>query len=142
MPGNLSDYAENKILDLLVRGVAFSALPAVFVSLHTASPTDANIAGTEVTLAAWPSYVRLNAANAGLVGTGFTVAAAGALSNAQLLTWPANNGAGSVVVSHVGIYDAAVAGNLLWWMPATAIRTLQTGDILSIAVGTLALALD
>lgn len=41
MPGNLSDYAENKVLDLLVRGVAFSAPAAVFASLHTASPTDA-----------------------------------------------------------------------------------------------------
>ena len=142
MPGNLSDFAENKVLDLLVRGVAFSAPAAVFASLHTANPTDANTAGTEVTTAAWPSYVRLNAANGGAVGTGFTPAAAGALTNAQVLTWPANNGAGTVIVSHVGIYDALTGGNLLWWMPATAARSIQPGDIIAQAVGTVAISLD
>ena len=142
MPGNLSDYAENKMLDLLVRGVAFTPPAAVFISLHTASPTDANTAGTEVTTTAWPSYVRINAANGGAVATGFTAAAGGALSNAQLLTWPTNNGAGTVTITHQGFYDALTGGNLLFWAPLATPRAIQQGDNISSAVGTIALSAD
>jgi len=106
-----SSYAGNKILDLLLRGVAFSAPSRVWISLHTADPalTGAN----EVSLVAWPAYARQDPAGGEAAATGFSPADAKTTRNALWIAFPAIDGASPVTVTHFAIWDAATAGNCL-----------------------------
>lgn len=130
-----SDYSETNVLQSTLRGVAFPVPAGVFIALFTADPTDANVTAGEVTTTAMPAYARQNAAGIGTIDTGWTAPANGVSSNAKAITFPANNGAGPIVVTHIGIYDAATSGNLLYHAPLTTTKTLQVGDVLAYGIG-------
>lgn len=133
-----STYAGNKILDLLFRGVAFTAPSRVWISLHTADP---GLAGAnEVSTGAWPAYARQDPAQGGAVGGGFSAAASKATENALQVLYPANNGAGTVTVTHFAIWDAASAGNCLFAGALTAAKAIAVTDEIVIRVGELDLA--
>lgn len=121
-----STYAANAILNKFMRGVGFAAPARVYVSLHTADP--ANTGANEVTLAAWPAYVRRDPANAGAVGTGFTAASAKVLFNAIDILWPVHDGAGNITITHVAVWDALTGGNCLFTGALTAARTISPTD--------------
>ena len=133
-----STFAGNKLLDLLCRGVAWVAPTRVYVSLHTADP--GNTGASEVSTAAWPAYVRKDAANGGAVGTGFTAAASKATSNALELLWPAHNGAANITVTHYALWDAVTAGNCLHSGPLTAAKTIGPTDEIVLHAGELDIA--
>lgn len=130
-----SNYTENNIVETTLRGQAFPVPTSVYIALFTADPTDANVTANEVQTAAWPAYVRKDAADGGLIATGWTASADGVSSNAKTVTFPANNGAGSVTITHIGLYDAANGGNLLYHAPLTSSKTLLVGDVLSFGIG-------
>lgn len=127
----LSDYAENKFIDLLVRGQTFTPPATTYVGLLTAAPSDAG-GGTEVT---GGSYARVavtsSLANwAGTQAAGSTVASSGTggtTSNNGSITFPAPT-ANWGVVTHFAVYDAATAGNLLFWAALTTAKTINNGD--------------
>ena len=136
-----SDFAENKLIDWLFRGQALGITGAsaaagtgptsLFVGLLTAAPTDST-AGTEIT---GGSYARVavvsSLANwAGTQSAASTVASSGAsgtTSNNAVITFPAPT-ANWGVVTHVGVYDASTAGNLLFFSPLTVNKTVNNGD--------------
>lgn len=132
-----SNYTETNILQTTLRGIAFPVPTGIHIALFTADPTDANVTANEVTVAAMPAYARQNAAGAGTIDTGWSAPADGISSNAKVITFPANNGAAAITVTHIGIYDAATGGNLLYHAPLVSSKTLQVGDVLSFGVGTL-----
>lgn len=132
-----SNYSEANIIETTLRGAAFPVPAGTFLALFTADPTDANITANEVGIAALPAYVRQDCAAGGLIATGWTAPSDGVSSNAKALTFPANNGAGAVTVTHIGLYDAASGGNLLYHAPLTASKTLQVGDVISFAIGSI-----
>jgi hypothetical protein len=132
-----SDYTETNILQTTLRGIAFPVPSAIYIALFTADPTDANVTAGEVTTAQIPAYARVNAAGAGAIATGWSAPANGVTSNANVITFQANNGTNPVTVTHIGIYDAATVGNLLYHAPLATAKTLQVGDVLSFGVGTL-----
>ncbi len=132
-----SNYTENNIIETTLRGAAFPVPSGIYLALFTADPTDANIVANEVSTAAWPAYARQNAAAGGAISTGWTAPVDGVTSNAKAITFPANNGAGNVTVTHMGIYDAASGGNLLYHAPLTASKTLQPSDVISFSIGSL-----
>lgn len=135
---NFSDYTEANIINATLRGVAFPLPAATYISLHTANPTDANTTSTEVQVGAFPAYARQDAAAGGAISSGWTApSASGSSSNAKAVTFPANNGAGAVVITHIGIYDAASGGNLLYHGALTVAKTLQVSDVLAFSVGSL-----
>jgi hypothetical protein len=142
MPNNFSDYTETNIIQSTLRGVAFPVASAIYIALFTADPTDANITANEFKVANLPAYVRQNAAGAGTIDTGWAAPANGVSSNAKVVTFPANNGAAAITATHVGIYDAATGGNLLYAAPLTSAKTLQIGDVLSFGIGTLTVTVD
>lgn len=127
----MSDYLENKIIDWLFRSQAFTPPATLHVGLLTAAPADTG-GGTEVS---GGSYARVavtgSLANfAGTQSAGSTVASSGTggtTSNNGAVTFPAPT-ANWGVVTHFGIYDAASAGNLLFWAPLTASKTVNNGD--------------
>jgi hypothetical protein len=129
MAGNLSDWLENALLDWAMGGTSPTRPTARHVGLLTAAPTDAG-GGTEVS---GSGYSRQAAT--------FGAAAAGATSNDSALTFTAAGGSWGTV-THIGIYSDSTAGNLLWWGPLTASKTVGDGDSLVFAAGDIDLALD
>jgi hypothetical protein len=124
----MSNYLENALINVTLRGVAFTAPAAVYVALFTSDPTDAG-SGAEVT---GGSYAR----------TAVTFAAPSngvSLSNADCTFTQATAAWGTV--GWIGIYDASTAGNLLYHSPLDASKTIDNGDIFKIASGSLSVTL-
>lgn len=118
----LSDYAENELLDHLLGTGAYTMPTTVYVGLSTGSFGDDN-SGTELT---GNNYSRQSIS--------FGAAASGTASNDAAVEFSAATGSWGVV-SHFGLFDAAIAGNLLIHGALTASKTIETGDILKIAIG-------
>lgn len=127
----MTDYVENKIVDWLFRGQTFTPPASLYVGLLTAAPSD-SAAGTEVT---GGSYARVAVVSsmtnwAGTQGAATTVASSGTsatTSNNGAVTFPAPT-ANWGVATHFGVYDAASAGNLLFYAALTASKTINNGD--------------
>lgn len=136
-----SDYLETGIIQATLRGIALPTPSAIFIALFTADPTDANITANELSSAAMPAYTRMNAAGGGAIASGWTAPANGVTSNANVITFPANNGAAAVTITHIGIYDALAVGNLLYHAPLVSPKTLQPGDVISFAVGSITITI-
>lgn len=137
----LSDFAENKLIDFLLRGQALGITGAsaaaatgptsTYVALLTANATDVG-GGTEVT---GGSYARV-AVVSSLANWAGTQAAAstavssgtnGTTSNNIALTFPAPAATWGVVTG-IGVYDAAAAGNLLFYSALTTNKTINAFD--------------
>ncbi len=141
----MTDYLENKLIDWLLRGQAYTPPATVYVGLLTAAPSD-SAAGTEVT---GGGYARV-AVTAGTSAwnntqgntTGASSGSDGTAENADVITFPAPSASwGSV--THFGIYDAASAGNLLIQAALTTPKTINNGDAApSFAVGALSFQVD
>lgn len=142
----LSDYLENKIIDYVLRGQAFTAPATVYVGLFTATPSDTG-GGTEVT---GGSYARV-AVTSSLANWAGTQAAAsttastgtsGTTSNNASITFPAPTANWGTITS-IGIFDAATTGNLLIWGALTTNKTVNNGDAApSFAAAALSFQLD
>ncbi len=141
-----SDYLENKFIDFLLRGQSFTAPTNVYVALLTAAPTDAG-GGTEVT---GGSYARVQVASAlaswaGTQSAGSTAVSSGTggqTSNNAAIAFPAPT-ANWGVITHFGIYDASVSGNLLYWAALSTSKTVNNNDAApSFAIGALTITED
>jgi hypothetical protein len=120
-----STYLANKLLDLPVGGTAFSAPATLYFGLYTSAP-GAGGGGTEVS---GGSYARASLANN---TTNFPAASSGAKSNATAITWPTAAASWGVVTA-VGVFDAASAGNLLYYATISS-KTVDSNDTVSIPV--------
>lgn len=132
-----SDYLEEKIIETTLRGAVMPAPSNIYIALFTADPSDANTTANEVQVANWPAYARQSAAQGGAIATGWTAASNGVSSNAKIVSFPANNGASPVAVTHLALYDALSGGNMLYHAPLVSSKTLQVGDVLSFGIGAL-----
>lgn len=103
----------NKWLDML-RAQAFTAPAATYIKLHTGDP------GAAATSNASGVTTRQSAT--------FSAASSGAiaLSNA-----PAFSMTGTETISHISVWDASSAGNLLWTAALTASKSVVSGDTLT-----------
>lgn len=142
----LTDYAENKIVDHVFRGTAYSETTpsAYYVALFTSACTD-SAAGTEVTGGSY-ARVAINRSTSGWNGTHGTTTGAssgtnGTISNAGAITFPAAT-ADWGTVTYFGIYDASAAGNLVICSSLTASRTITNGATPSFGAGALTIQLD
>jgi hypothetical protein len=125
-----SDFLENELLDHVLRGPA-NAYPSpvqVFVSLHTASPGDTGVPANEV---AGGGYTRQPG--------NFAAAVAGATTNTGNIAF---TNMPAVTVTHVAIYDALTAGNLLFHGALTAPQVVNAGDTFVFNAGDLDVSLD
>lgn len=126
-----SDYLENKIIDWLLRGQAFTPPATVYVALFTSAPSDTG-GGTEVS---GGSYARVavtsSMANwAGTQSAGSTVASSGTggtTSNNGAITFPAPT-ANWGVVTAFGLFDSSSSGNLLIYGNLSVSKTINNGD--------------
>jgi hypothetical protein len=141
----LTDYFENKLIDQIFRGQAFTFPASLYIGLLTAAPSD-SAAGTEV---AGGAYARVAVAGslanwAGTQGAGTTVASSGTggtTSNNGVITFPTPS-AGWGVVGWVGIYDASSAGNLLAYAALSVSKTINQGDAVTFPAASLTFQID
>jgi hypothetical protein len=136
----MSDYLENKLVDQLFRGQSAPTTTTLYVALLTAAPSDSG-GGTEVS---GGSYTRVaitsSLANwAGTQAAASTVASSGTggqTSNNAAITFP-TPAATWGLVTHFGIYDAASAGNLLFWGALTISKTINQADTVTFPAASL-----
>lgn len=127
----MSDYLENKLVDLTLRGQAFTAPATLYFGLHTAAPTG-DVTGTEVTGGAY-ARVAVTASLANFAGTqsaGSTAASSGTggvTSNNNAITFPAPT-ANWGTVGWWSVWDASTGGNLLFHGALTTSKTINNGD--------------
>jgi hypothetical protein len=130
----MSDYLEGQLRAHIFRTASFTKPTGLFVSLHTANPTDAGN-GAEVSGGA---YARVSRAP---LDANWTApdATGGVTANAAAITFPAPT-ANWGVVTHFAIWDASTAGNMLVYGALTTPKTINNGDAApSFAIGALAI---
>jgi len=125
---SFTNFLETEILDHVFGGNAYSAPGTLYVGLFTAAPSDTG-GGTEVS---GGGYVRQSAA---FSVTGNTA------SNSASIEYPTAT-ASYGTVTHVGIFDASSAGNLMAYASLTASKAIDTGDVFRIPTGDLDVTLD
>ena len=145
MANNASDYLELKLLQHIFAnngGSAYTspATDAIYVSLHTGSPADANDGANEVVVGS-TSYARSNASGA-LTWTVSQSSGTTTAVNDQAIAFPQATANYNADVTHIGIYDAATSGNLLFHGALTVSKTVTTGDTFQINAGALTITLE
>ena len=120
----MSNFLENELYDHVLRNAAYTSPSSLYVSLHTADPTDAGT-GTEVS---GGSYAR----------TAVTMGAPtnGSGTNSADVQFPQATGDWGTV-THIGIWDASTSGNMLFHTPLDTSKNITTGDVFKIASGSL-----
>jgi hypothetical protein len=103
----------NKWLDML-RGTAFSAPTGAYVKLHTGDPGATATANTSA----------VNTRNQ----VTWSAASGGALTLASLGSYSMT---ASEIVSHISVWDASTAGNVLFTGALSSAKTVANGDTLS-----------
>lgn len=126
----LSDHAEKLLLDWLMTTGSATRPTNWYVALYTSAPSDSG-GGTEV-----------SGSNYSRQAVTFDAASTpgGTTSNSNELTFTASGG-NFGTVSHIGIFDAATDGNLLWHGALSASKTINDGDALVFAVGNIDLTI-
>ena len=125
-----SDYLEDKVLDHVFGGNAYTAPATLYVALYTVAPTDTG-GGTEVT---GGSYARQSGAFT-VSGTNPTTA-----SNSAAIEYPTATADYGTVVA-VGILDASSGGNLLAYANLDTSKSVTTGDVFRFDTGDLDITL-
>lgn len=127
----LSDFAEKLLLDWLMTTGTATRPTAWYLALYTAAPSDSG-GGTEVSGSGYSRQaISFDAASS----------PAGTTQNSALVEFEASGGSWGTV-THIGIFDAATSGNLLWHGALTTARTVGDGDKLQFAVGAVELTLE
>jgi hypothetical protein len=124
----ISNYLEDALINGTLRATTFTAPAAVYVSLHTADPTDAGT-GTEVS---GGSYIRQAAT--------FAAPSNGSSATDADVTFPQATGNWGTI-GWIGIWDAQTTGNMLYHTALDTSKAIDTGDIFKIATGSLTVTL-
>jgi|TARA_R110000851_G_C13037400_1_gene561815 hypothetical protein len=117
-----SDYLEEKILDATLKGGTFPTISSAHLAVFIGDPTDTGSGGAE---GSWTNYARQAIA--------FGTISGGAVDNSAQVQFPALVGS-NVTISHIGIFDAASSGNLLYHTALASSKTLTADDVLSFAI--------
>jgi hypothetical protein len=124
----MSNYLENALINATLRNTSYTSPSVVYIGLYTSDPTDADT-GTEVT---GGSYARQ--------AVTFGAPSDGVSTNTAAIEFPQATGTWGTV-GWIGIEDASTGGNLLYHTALDASKTIATGDIFKIAIGSLSVTL-
>lgn len=122
----MSDYLENALINAVLRATAFTSPATIYLALYTADPTDAKT-GAEVT---GGSYARQSIA--------FNAPTNGASTNSAQVSFASMP---AVTVTHVGLLDAATAGNLLFHGALASSKIVAAGNTFLVAAGDITVTL-
>lgn len=118
----MSDFLEVELRKHIFRTGSMTKPAALHVSLHTANPTDAGT-GTEVS---GGSYARVSVPPLD-ANWSAPDATGGVTANVADITFPSPT-ANWGVITHVAIWDAATAGNMICYAALSASKTVNSGD--------------
>lgn len=124
----LSNYLENALLNHVLRNTAMTSPTTVYLALFTSNPAE-DASGTEVSGGA---YARQSVA--------FDAPSDGVCDNTSGIEFPQATGDWGTV-THVGLFDAETAGNLLWYGALAASKTINTDDQFGMVAGALDVSL-
>ena len=127
---SFSNFLETEILDHVFAGAAYTAPTTLYLALYTAAPGETG-GGTEVS-ATGTAYARQSVA--------FTTTGNTTSNNASVEYSTATATFGTV--THVGVFDAATAGNLMAYAALSSSKTIETGDVFRVPTGDLDITLD
>lgn len=144
----LSDFAENKIIDALMRAQTIGTPVTWYVALYTTACSDTG-GGTEVPNSNNYSRASLGASLANWAGTqsaGSTVASSGTggvTSNNTVITFATPSGTWGTV-THAGLVDSGTwgGGNLWVCIDINPDKTINSGDTVSFAAGALTVTMQ
>jgi len=119
-----TDYLETQVLNHVLRNTPYSGPTVVYAALFTSAPDDTG-GGTEVS---GGSYARQ--------AVTFTAPAPDSVSNTADVTFPVATVDWGTIVAFA-IFDAASAGNMLYYASLTASRTVLTSDQFRFPLGQL-----
>ena len=125
---SFSNYLENKVLDHVFGGSAYTAPATLYVGLFTSDPGETG-SGTEVS---GGSYARQTIT--------FTVTGSQASSSAAVEFPTATASWGTI--TYAAVYDAVSGGNLLASGALTTSKTIDSGDVFRIPSGDFDIDLD
>ena len=125
---SFSNYLETKVLAHTFSNTAYTSPSTVYVGLFTSSPSEDG-SGTEVS---GGSYARQSGA--------FTTSNNTATTSAAIEFPTATASWGTI--THICIYDASSAGNLLAYAALTASKAIASGDVFRIPAGDIDITLD
>jgi hypothetical protein len=128
----MTNFLELELLDHACATGSYTMPTQLYVALFTADPTEAGTQTNEVADA--NGYARQS--------VDFDVAAAGATSNSNQVTFTASGG-NFGTVTHIGLMDSAAhnGGNMLFWDDITS-TIVNNGDSISFAIGAIDITLD
>ena len=124
----MSNYLENALINATLRNTSYTSPTTVYVGLYTTDPGEGNT-GTEVS---GTSYARQSVT--------FGSPSNGVSTNSAAVEFPQAGGSWGTV-THIGILDASTSGNLLYYTALDASKTIDTGDVFRIAIGSLSVTL-
>jgi hypothetical protein len=127
---SFSNTFETRVLTWVFTADAATRPTAWYVALFTTNP-DEDASGTEVSTSG-TAYARQSAT--------FTVSGNEATNSAAVEFPTATASYGTV--THVGVFDAASAGNLIAYAALTTSKAIDTGDVFRIPSGDLDITLD
>ena len=127
---SFSNYLETELLEHVFTNTAYTAPSTLYLALFTSNPAE-DASGTEVTTSG-TAYARQTVT--------FTVSGDTATTDAavEFPTATANYG----TVSHVAIFDASSAGNMIAYAALTTSKAIETGDVFRVPAGDLDITLD
>lgn len=129
----MSNYLRNKLLDHANGKTAYTMPTTVYLAALT-SASSVSGPGAEVS-ATSTGYARQ------AITSTMSVAASGSSSNSGTVTFgPASAAWGTI--TDFAVFDAASAGNMLWFGTLSASKTIATNDQLQFAAGQFALSLS
>jgi len=134
---DLTDYAENILIDAMFRNTTLSRPAAWWMALSTTTPTDA---GTNVTEPTDTNYAR-QSLDTGAASEWSDPAGGSATDNTPALVWPAAD-TGFGVLTHVVFYDAVTGGNAWFWKALASAVTVNAGEVFQFPAGALDAAFD
>ena len=127
---SFSNFLETEILDHVFAGAAYTAPTTLYLALFTAAPGETG-GGTEVSTTG-TAYARQTVA--------FTTTGNTTSNNAAVEYSTATASFGTV--THVGVFDALTAGNLMAYATLSSSKAIDTGDVFRVPTGDLDITLD
>jgi len=149
---DMTNYLENKLIDAMFRGVAFTMPTVLAVALHTGACSDSS-AGTEVSTSGTaynrvtlnPSTTNWSATDSSSSTANPSAGTTGTTYNRSAVSFPTATGSGYGTVTHFSIWDNATvgAGSMLFCKALSGgSQAVAAGSTPSFAAGALSVQID
>lgn len=113
----LTNYAEDAMMNHFLDRSDFASPTALYVSLHTADPGESGSYGDEVSAG---EYARQ--------AVTFTASSAGSVNNTAQLDYPTSVTAWGNI-THIGVGDSLAGGNMLAYLALTSAKDINAGGL-------------